>query len=133
VFLRRDLRQRADYFANPQPLHAGYADDRGGNTYQVQALGRGTNLHALWDSGLIENTGLDTAEMTAKLLATPALAGDPDAAHAAEESCRIVGAPGFYLARKAGADYVERFMPVVETQLATAGGRLTAILNELFR
>lgn len=33
-----------------QPLHAGYADDKGGNTYQLQAFGRGTNLHALWDT-----------------------------------------------------------------------------------
>ena len=36
-----------------QPLHAGFGDDRGGNRYQVQAYGRGTNLHALWDSGKI--------------------------------------------------------------------------------
>jgi hypothetical protein len=27
-----------------QPLHAGYADDRGGNKYQTQAFGRGTSL-----------------------------------------------------------------------------------------
>ena len=38
-----------------QPLHAGYADDRGGNKFQLQAFGRGTNLHAVWDTGLIEN------------------------------------------------------------------------------
>jgi hypothetical protein len=38
-----------------QPLHAGFAEDRGGNQYQVQAYGRGTNLHALWDSALIEH------------------------------------------------------------------------------
>ena len=37
-----------------QPLHAGYADDRGGNKYHVRVFGRGTNLHALWDTGLIQ-------------------------------------------------------------------------------
>ena len=37
-----------------QPLHGGFADDRGGNQFQVQAFGKGTNLHALWDSGLID-------------------------------------------------------------------------------
>ncbi len=36
-----------------QPLHAGYGEDRGGNSYQLQAFMRGTNLHAFWDSGLI--------------------------------------------------------------------------------
>ena len=30
-----------------QPLHAGYGEDRGGNTYQLQAFMRGSNLHAL--------------------------------------------------------------------------------------
>jgi hypothetical protein len=118
-----------------QPLHAGYADDRGGNTYQVQALGRGTNLHALWDSGLIENTGLDTAEMTAQACWRRRwLAGRSSMQRMPLRS--LAGSLvrlGSILARKAGADYVERFTPVVETQLATAGGRLTAILNELFR
>ena len=112
-----------------QPLHAGYADDRGGNTYQVQAFGRGTNLHALWDSGLIENTGLDTA----KLLAMPAPVGNLDAARVAEESCRIVGTAGFYPERKVGADYAEQFTPVMEKQLAAAGARLAAMLSVRFR
>jgi nuclease S1 len=116
-----------------QPLHAGYADDRGGNTYQVQAFGRGTNLHAMWDSGLIENMRLDTAAMTTKLLAMPIHADDLNAAHAAEESCRIVGTQGFYPERKVGPEYVERFTPVMEKQLAAAGVRLAAILNGLFR
>jgi hypothetical protein len=116
-----------------QPLHAGYADDRGGNTYQVQGFGRGTNLHALWDTGLIENTGLDTSAMTARLLAVPAPVRDFDAARVAEESCRIVGGSDFYPGRKVGAVYVERFTPVMEKQLAAAGARLAAMLNVRFR
>lgn len=116
-----------------QPLHAGYADDRGGNTYQVQAFGRGTNLHALWDSGLIENMGLDTGAMTARLLATAAPAGDFDAARVAEESCRIVGTAGLYPGRKVGVDYVVRFTPVMEQRLRLAGSKLAGILSALFR
>lgn len=38
-----------------QPLHAGYAEDRGGNFFQLQAFMRGSNQHALWDVGLIMN------------------------------------------------------------------------------
>jgi hypothetical protein len=116
-----------------QPLHAGYADDRGGNKYQVQAFGRGTNLHALWDSGLIEHTGMDVAAMTAKLLAIPEAAGDVDAARVAEDSCRVVGTAGFYPGRKVGADYVERFTPEMEKQLITAGARLAKVLNSVRR
>jgi hypothetical protein len=116
-----------------QPLHAGYLDDRGGNRYQVQAFGGGTNLHALWDSGLIYNTRATTAALTARLLALPSADGDLDAAHAAQESCRIVQTSGFYPGRTVDADYVERFTPVMEQQLRVAGARLAAMLNSLPR
>ncbi|MFP3648289.1 S1/P1 nuclease, partial [Paraburkholderia sp. SIMBA_054] len=36
-----------------QPMHAGYAADKGGNDFQLQFNGKGTNLHSLWDSGMI--------------------------------------------------------------------------------
>jgi hypothetical protein len=52
---------------------------------------------------------------------------------AAEESCRIVGMPGFYPDRKVGQDYIEKFTPVMERRLATAGARLAAILNRAFK
>lgn len=51
-----------------QPLHAGYGDDRGGNKYQLQAFGRGSNLHSLWDSGLIDQLGMRPEELTKGLL-----------------------------------------------------------------
>jgi hypothetical protein len=37
-----------------QPLHAGFGDDRGGSSYQLQAFMHGSNLHAVWDTGLIK-------------------------------------------------------------------------------
>jgi len=39
-----------------QPFHAGYADDRGGNAYQLQAFGRGTSLPAVWNVALIAHS-----------------------------------------------------------------------------
>jgi len=41
-----------------QPLHVGYASDKGGNSFQVNFNGKGTNLHGLFDYGIIENKGL---------------------------------------------------------------------------
>ena len=38
-----------------QPLHCGFSEDRGGNTIHVDLLKKSTNLHAVWDSGIIEN------------------------------------------------------------------------------
>jgi nuclease S1 len=118
-----------------QPLHAGYHDDRGGNTYQLQAFMRGSNFHALWDSGLIRNLEEQTDAMSARLSQvspTPRTVGVTVAAMA-EESCRIVASPGFYLDRKVGMAYVKDFTFVLEEQLVIAGARLAAILNEAFQ
>ncbi|MGB0714413.1 MAG: S1/P1 nuclease [Phycisphaerae bacterium] len=37
-----------------QPLHAGLAEDRGGNDIKVKFYGKQRNLHAVWDSSIIE-------------------------------------------------------------------------------
>lgn len=128
-----------------QPLHAGYADDRGGNSYQVQAFGRGVNLHSVWDSGLIANWPgggsvlLAAAEADAGTdavvgNAAAAAARGPDsgvgAARWAEESCRIVGSGGFYPdGHKLDGSYTQAWAPVVVHQLSVAGRRLAALLN----
>ncbi|NCV39758.1 MAG: endonuclease, partial [Betaproteobacteria bacterium] len=47
-----------------QPLHAAWGEDRGGNRFQLQAFGRGSNLHAFWDSTLARQAegGLEALE-----------------------------------------------------------------------
>ncbi|HEU4639254.1 MAG TPA: S1/P1 nuclease [Candidatus Binatia bacterium] len=37
-----------------QPLHAGFAEDRGGNSVDVRFNGKKENLHSLWDTALVE-------------------------------------------------------------------------------
>lgn len=61
VAVRREALKFVVHFAGDihQPLHAGYRDDRGGNRYQVQFEGEGSNLHRVWDSGLLRTRGLD--------------------------------------------------------------------------
>lgn len=114
-----------------QPLHAGYADDRGGNQYQLQAFMRGSNLHALWDSGIIKSMNESPAAMAARLGRSSSSNAniDTSAAFAAQESCQIVGLPGYYPERRVGQDYIDRFTPVLEARLALAGRRLARILN----
>ena len=118
-----------------QPLHAGFQDDRGGNKYQIQDFGTGSNLHALWDSGLIKNLNEDTEHMAARLSAMPipVVAIDLDAVHAAEESCQIVSAPGFYPEHKLGAEYVEMYTKTLEMRLLLGGVRLAGVLNLAFQ
>ncbi len=117
-----------------QPLHAGYQEDRGGNSYQLQVFMRGSNLHALWDSGLIRQMNEPTEAMSVRLLKRK-VQSDPaemNTARMAEESCRIVGTPGFYPPRKVKMDYVEKFAPIMEQRLTIAGTRLAAALNRIW-
>ncbi|MDN3583843.1 S1/P1 nuclease [Mucilaginibacter flavus] len=46
-----------------QPMHVSRKEDKGGNTIQLQFDGKGTNLHSLWDSKLIDHEGLSEPEI----------------------------------------------------------------------
>ena len=114
-----------------QPLHAGYADDRGGNQFQLRAFMRGSNLHALWDGGLLRQRDLDNTALVAVLQSVPLGADGKNlnVVHMAQESCRVVALAGFYPPDGLSEAYVQRFTPVVQQRLALAGARLAAMLN----
>ncbi|GAB2965571.1 S1/P1 nuclease [Hymenobacter coalescens] len=46
-----------------EPMHVSRAEDKGGNDIQLQFQGQGTNLHRMWDSGLIKAQGLSDQQM----------------------------------------------------------------------
>ena len=114
-----------------QPLHAGYADDRGGNSYRIQAFGRGANLHSLWDAGMIKNWpgGLD--ELRAAIKAVPVVVVDSLAPQAwGEESCRVVSTTGFYPeGHTLPTSYQTQGSATVPARLAAVGRRLTMLLE----
>ena len=113
-----------------QPLHAGYKDDRGGNSYQLQAFMRGSNLHAVWDTGMIKYLGENTETLARRLATRPVkLSPDWTAASVAQESCQIVAKPGFYPERLVTPDYIANYTPVMEGRLVEAGARLAQVLN----
>lgn len=114
-----------------QPLHAGYRHDAGGNDFQVRWQGRGTNLHKVWDSLLLDTAHLSAAGYVRKLETErePVAAGGV-AAEWAEESCRIDRDDGVYPpSRFIDAVYVARERPIAERRLRQAGARLAALLN----
>ena len=114
-----------------QPLHAGFLDDKGGNTYQLQAFLRGSNLHAVWDTGLIKNLNEEPEVMASRVqkLTVGMPIANLDPVNAAEESCSIVSLKGFYPERLVEQPYIQRYTPVMERRLAAAGARLAGILN----
>lgn len=114
-----------------QPLHAGFAHDKGGNTIQVNLDGRGSNLHALWDSGLLERAGWDEAQWLTHLRALPPGQADGSGPVAwAEASCRIVLSSGFYPDRaKLGEAYARQWSTTASHQLRVGGKHLARVLN----
>ncbi|MET0937498.1 MAG: S1/P1 nuclease [Luteibacter sp.] len=121
-----------------QPLHAGNRDDKGGNDYQVQFEGKGSNLHKVWDSGMLYTRDLKWGPYADRLAAEgPVAVPRPIAplnnpyAQWAEESCAIVAAPGFYPSNHQVDDaYVQKYLPVADMRLRLAGKRLADLLNK---
>jgi hypothetical protein len=100
-------------------------------TRPIQAFGRGTNLHSLWDSGMIRNwpDGLD--ELRAAIKAAPVVAADSIATQVwGEERCRVVSTTGFYPeGHTLPTSYQTQWSATVPAQLAAAGRRITALLE----
>lgn len=122
-----------------QPLHAGNGADKGGNDVRVTFMNRGTNLHALWDSGLIDEEQLSYTEYAAWLGARITAANvknwstiDPKVWIAEDVALReqIYPAAGD---TKLGYDYVFQHKAQLEDRLERAGVRLAAYLNQLFK
>lgn len=117
-----------------QPLHAGRAEDRGGNRVPLRWQGAPHNLHQHWDGLLIRAIGTDATRLAASLArrrkpAASTLAGPPAAW--ARQSCALVASADFYPAAETfdEAAYRRRWQPVLETQLQRAGLRLAAQLE----
>jgi nuclease S1 len=132
-----------------QPLHAIDNHDRGGNDVKVAALrgeaGRDTNLHAAWDTGLINlSTETEAARATRLLddLKGHPLAVSLDVVGWAEESHDVAlrvayRYPGFSLAGPPGqpieldAVYRAAALTAIDRQLELGGARLASLLNAL--
>ncbi|MFZ0269451.1 S1/P1 nuclease [Caulobacter sp.] len=120
------------------PLHAGNGRDNGGRDVKVVFAGRPTDLHAVWDYGLIDERQLSYTELDSWLAAriTPAQARDwrnTDSrqwiAESAELRERIYPTSDAPL----GGAYIFAMRPLVDARLQQGGVRLAAYLNALFR
>jgi hypothetical protein len=121
-----------------QPLHTGNGSDRGGNDRKVTFFGRATNLHTVWDSGLVDDEQLSFTELSTWLAARITRAEARDwattdprvwIAESAALRDRIYPAAGQDALSYA---YVYENTPRMELQLEKGGVRLAAYLNQLF-
>ena len=128
-----------------QPLHAGDNHDRGGNDVQVEVLGQSINpyshkpwnLHAVWDSALVEQQDRDAHRFAERLIGwlnsqPEGTLHDGSVMDWAMESHRIAKDHVYRLLdnRQLGEDYFRANGPVVDHQLTRAGVRLAKLLNE---
>lgn len=129
-----------------QPLHVGDAGDRGGNELQVRFFRRGTSLHHLWDSLLLEHMARDEGRWVDELSAMDdpvgrAVAMEGTVEEWATESLRAARQayrdpttgrkiePGTVL----GEAYYDANLPIAKQQLYRAGVRLAWVLNDTMR
>jgi hypothetical protein len=120
-----------------QPLHCADDHDRGGNDVKVTFFGTKTNLHHVWDTSLIERTGLTETNYVRKLnaaLATQdiaALQNGTTIDWAVESHQAAVDHSYNIPATKIlGDQYFQDNRPIVDDRLARAGVRLARILNQ---
>jgi len=119
-----------------QPLHVGRPGDRGGNNVKVTWFGRETNLHAVWDSALVDDEQLSFTEWAERLNRHTSSRDVIDwwvvnpivwITESAQVRETIYPAD-----RELSYDYGFRHKPVLKRRLAQGGVRLAAYLNQLF-
>ena len=119
-----------------QPLHCGYAEDKGGNTISVSYGGSG-NLHAIWDTGLIkeENIGLNDclAFSNALSMKEQHAIQQIDVIKWMNESRELLPFVYGFENGKITAAYSAKAKPIIEKQLVRAGIRLAAVLFRTFK
>lgn len=121
-----------------QPLHVGRGDDKGGNTFQVQWFKKGSNLHRVWDSEMIDQSDLSYTELAASLdHVGEDLCKDWQHGTPAEWAQEVIPYRAQMYEVQPGADigyaYLYKNWPLVQQQLTKGGIRLAAVLNDLFR
>ncbi len=120
-----------------QPLHVGNGEDRGGNDVQVTYFWQSSNLHRVWDEGIIEQQKLSYTEY-AKWIDHPtekqvkAWQQDDLMVWVSES---IAMRPGVYSLpedRKINYEYNYYNIKALNQRLLQAGIRLAGILNDIY-
>ncbi len=122
-----------------QPLHTGFAYDRGGNDTVARFYDESpSNLHGIWDYAIPERMGYydDPAatarRLNAEITAAQAAAWENfDVVGWSRESYEVVKTLVYDVPPdgKLGDDYYERAAPIVERRMQQAGVRLAFLLN----
>lgn len=118
-----------------QPLHAGNGTDRGGNDVKLEFFWESSNLHRVWDSGLIDRKQLSFTEWTQFLApkisqqdAKNWMITDPQIYIQESVEIRDTIYPD---SEKLSWQYLYDHTPTMKVRLQQAGVRIAAHLNKV--
>jgi hypothetical protein len=127
------------------PLHVGDNKDKGGNETQIRWFDEGSNMHRIWDSGMMEKSGstedywaaalaqLDTESNRALWMKGTVEEWATESLEAARAAYIVPGTDKRITSgQRLSGEYLARHGPVVRTRLAQAGVRLAWVLNHAF-
>lgn len=117
-----------------QPMHAGFADDRGANRIQVTFQGKEMNLHSFWDFSLVNEYGGGWRGMVA-LLSEQHLAQAPSDFNEdmvnewTNESHALATFKGYPPGKNIDDAFALRSWVLTQQQIGLAASRLATIMN----
>jgi hypothetical protein len=120
-----------------QPLHVGRRADRGGNSIKVIWFKEEeSNLHTVWDSGMIDNEKLSFSELAAFIdhptLQELQIWQSAPPAEWANESKALRDRVYQIGDGKLSYEYIYKNIPLVKRRLLQGGVRLAGLLNSIF-
>ena len=120
-----------------QPLHVGNGEDRGGNNVKVKWFYDDSNLHRIWDSGMIDQKQYSYTELAQ--IVDGRISADNDDLYSTDLNVWVAEAmelrPQVYdFGTKDYFDYeyMHKNWDTVKIQIHKAGVRLAQILNEIY-
>jgi len=131
-----------------QPLHVSYEYDRGGNDVKVSFFGTATNLHAVWDTNIIEKWNDDWQSAASDLQdfidqnpnIVDSYTADMDPLSWADESFMYVQTTCYNFTQDTrdgtivlGDAYYDRNLPIIQQRLIAGGVRLAAVFDNIFQ
>lgn len=121
-----------------QPLHVGLKEDKGGNDFQVRWFNKGTNLHSVWDTKMIESYGMSYSELAGNVVPLSRkhykeLTAGTHRDWLADSRVQVKAIyENVEKGDKLGYRYMYDYTDVMKEQLQKGGVRLATLLNEIF-
>lgn len=121
-----------------QPLHVGDRGDRGGNDVKLTWEGRPSNLHSIWDTGLLVGTGTSEEQLVAQVTQTLQQRGDlarltsgsiVDWAMESHDVARDVVYPFLPPSLQLDQGYLDQVQLAITDRVVRASARLAALLE----